>query len=72
MFASGVMFEIGAILLAAAENYVMLILGRVFLGIAVSSWVSACQALCFLSYNTLSATKLVCMLCRHACQAVPR
>ncbi len=35
MFASGVMFEIGAILLAAAEHYVMLILGRVFLGIAV-------------------------------------
>ncbi|KAK9914909.1 hypothetical protein WJX75_002176 [Coccomyxa subellipsoidea] len=36
MFASGVMFEIGAILLAAAENYVMLILGRIFLGIAIS------------------------------------
>lgn len=35
MFASGVMFEIGAILLAAAEHYVMLILGRIFLGIAV-------------------------------------
>lgn len=29
------MFEIGAILLAAAQNYAMLILGRVFLGVAV-------------------------------------
>ena len=31
------MFEIGAILLAAAQNYVMLVLGRVFLGVAVGA-----------------------------------
>ena len=35
MAAAGVMFEIGAILLAAAQNYVMLIIGRCFLGVAV-------------------------------------
>ena len=35
MAAAGVMFEIGAILLAAAQNYIMLIIGRCFLGVAV-------------------------------------
>ena len=36
MAAAGVMFEIGGILLAAAMNYEMLIIGRCFLGVAVS------------------------------------
>lgn len=37
MAAAGVMFEIGGILLAAAMNYEMLVIGRCFLGVAVSS-----------------------------------
>lgn len=36
MAAAGIMFEIGGILLAAAMNYEMLIIGRCFLGVAVS------------------------------------
>ena len=36
MAAAGVMFEIGGIILAAAMNYEMLIIGRCFLGVAVS------------------------------------
>ena len=36
MAAAGVMFEIGGILLAAAANYEMLVIGRCFLGVAVS------------------------------------
>lgn len=50
MFASGVMFEIGAILLAAAENYVMLILGRIFLGIAVSDMRGTVCTVCMCAY----------------------
>ncbi len=37
MAAAGVMFEIGGIILAAAMNYEMLIIGRCFLGVAVST-----------------------------------
>jgi len=37
MAAAGVMFEIGGIILAAAMNYEMLIIGRCFLGVAVSA-----------------------------------
>ena len=36
MAAAGVMFEIGGVILAAAMNYEMLIIGRCFLGVAVS------------------------------------
>ena len=36
MAAAGVMFEIGGIILAAAMNYEMLVIGRCFLGVAVS------------------------------------
>ncbi|CAL5221511.1 g3716 [Coccomyxa viridis] len=36
MAAAGVMFEIGGIILAAAMNYEMLIIGRCFLGVAIS------------------------------------
>ena len=42
---TGVMFEIGAILLAAAQNYAMLILGRVFLGVAVGGFLHLCVLL---------------------------
>ena len=45
MAAAGVMFEIGGIILAAAMNYEMLIIGRCFLGVAVSPEVTLLHTL---------------------------
>ncbi len=45
MAAAGVMFEIGGIILAAAMNYEMLIIGRCFLGVAVSPEVTLLHSL---------------------------
>lgn len=59
MFASGVMFEIGAILLAAAENYVMLILGRIFLGIAVGDMLAKVCAACMCAWACCNCLELV-------------
>ena len=46
MAAAGVMFEIGGIILAAAMNYEMLIIGRCFLGVAVSARPSHAPVFC--------------------------
>ena len=46
MAAAGVMFEIGGIILAAAMNYEMLVIGRCFLGVAVSARPSHAPAFC--------------------------
>ena len=51
------MFEIGAILLAAAQNYVMLIIGRCFLGVAVRGlrWLLAEQSMLHLLQGSMSS-----------------
>lgn len=80
MAAAGVMFEIGGIILAAAMNYEMLIIGRCFLGVAVStqSPLSSVEAAppCMLAYqqlvypyNRLNCVRVACRSPLPVCQS---